>query len=326
MLTTLAILVGCALDLMLGDPRRVPHPVVGMGRTISWLEPRLRAAFPDTPAGCRSAGRVLACALPLATLCLSGGAVLLAGLASPWLAFALQCLMSWQCLAACELRRQTMAVRAPLLAGDLPAARAAVSMVVGRETAALDEAGVTRAAVETVAENASDGVVAPLLYLAVGGGPLALAYKAVNTMDSMVGYRNERYLDFGRAAARLDDAANWLPSRLAALLSVAAAPLAGLSARGAWRVWRRDRRRHASPNAGQIEAAFAGALGLALNGDATYFGRVVHKPVLGDATRAIEPDDIARANRLMLCASGLGAAALLGARSAVLAALFGGWA
>ena len=308
----LSVLVGFALDLALGDPRWLPHPVVGMGRTISWLEPRLRRAFPDTPAGRRAAGRVLAAMLPLATLALSAGLIALAWwLVGPWLAFALNCLMCYQALAARELWRQTMAVRTPLLAGDLPAARTAVSMVVGRETARLDEAGVARAAVETVAENASDGVVAPLLFMAIGGGPLALAYKAVNTMDSMVGYKNERYLDFGRAAAHLDDVANWLPSRLAALCAVLAAPLVGLSMREAWRIWRRDRRKHASPNAAQTEAAFAGALGLRLNGDATYFGRVVHKPTLGDATRPIEPDDIRRANRLMLAASGVALAACL---------------
>lgn len=313
--TVLPLLVGFALDLALGDPRRLPHPVVGMGRTIAWLEPRLRRAFPDTPAGRRHAGLVLAVVLPLATLVLSGGLVALAGLASPWLALVLQCLMCYQALATCELRRQTMAVRAPLLASDLPAARTAVSMVVGRETAQLDEAGVTRAAVETVAENASDGVVAPLLFMAIGGGPLALAYKAVNTMDSMVGYKNERYLDFGRAAARLDDVANWLPSRFAALCSVLAASLVSLSAPGAWRVWRRDRRKHASPNAGQTEAAFAGALGLQLNGDATYFGHVVHKPTVGDATRPIEPDDIVRANRLMLATSGVALVACVAVRA-----------
>lgn len=308
----LSVLVGFAIDLMLGDPRWLPHPVVGMGRTISWLEPRLRLVFPDTPTGRRAAGRVLAAALPLATLALSAGLLALAWwLVGPWLAFVLNVLMCYQTLATRELWRQTMAVRTPLLAGDLPAARTAVSMVVGRETAQLDEDGVARAAVETVAENASDGVVAPLLFMAIGGGPLALAYKAVNTMDSMVGYKNERYLDFGRAAAHLDDVANWLPSRLAALCTVLAAPLVGLSMCDAWRVWRRDRRRHASPNAAQTEAAFAGALGLRLNGDATYFGRVVHKPTLGDATRPIEPEDIHRANRLMLASTGVALAACL---------------
>lgn len=324
MLTTIAIACAFALDLVVGDPRFLPHPVVGMGRTITWLEGRLRAAFPDTPAGRRAAGRVLVCALPLATLALSLAVLLLAVRVSPWLAFALQVLMCAQSLATRELWRQTAAVRVRLEAADLPGARTAVSMVVGRDTAALDEAGVARAAVETVAENASDGVVAPLFYMALGGGPLALAYKAVNTMDSMVGYKTERYLDFGRAAARLDDAANWLPSRLAALLTCAASVLAGADARGAWRIWRRDRRRHASPNSAQTEAAFAGALGLRLAGDASYFGRVVHKPTIGDATRPIEPADIRRADVLMLLTCVLALVVFLAARTGVLV-LAGRW-
>lgn len=324
MLTTLAIACAFVVDLLVGDPRFLPHPVVGMGRTITWLERRLRAAFPDTPAGRRAAGRVLACALPLATLALATLALVLAARVSPWLAFALQVLMCAQSLATRELWRQTAAVRVRLEVADLPGARTAVSMVVGRDTAALDEAGVARAAVETVAENASDGVVAPLLYMALGGGPLALAYKAVNTMDSMVGYKTEEYVDFGRAAARLDDVANWLPSRLAALLTCAASALAGLDARGAWRIWRRDRRRHASPNSAQTESAFAGALGLRLAGDASYFGRVVHKPTIGDATRPIEPADIRRADSLMLLTCVLALAVLLAARTGVLA-LVGRW-
>lgn len=324
MLTALAIVCAFAIDLAVGDPRWLPHPVVGMGRTITWAERRLRAAFPATPAGLARAGRVLAAALPLMTFALSVGVLALASLASPWLAFALNVLMCAQALATRELWRQTAAVRKPLEAHDLAAARAAVSMVVGRDVDALDEAGVARAAVETVAENASDGVVAPLLYMALGGGPLALTYKAVNTMDSMVGYKNDLYRDFGRAAAHLDDVANWLPSRLAALMTVVAAPLCGLSAHAAWRIWRRDRRKHASPNSAQTESAFAGALGLRLAGDASYFGHVVHKPTIGDAARPICPDDIRRADALMLVTCALALVAFVGCR--VLAcAIAGGW-
>lgn len=308
-----ALVAGFLLDLALGDPRWMPHPVVAMGRAISWLEPRLRAAFPDTPAGRRNAGRVLACLLPIGSA-LAGMLVLgLCGIVSPWLRLAAEAFMCYQILATRELWRQTMAVLCCLRAGDLPAARTAVSMVVGRETARLDEAGVTRAAVETVAENASDGVVAPLVFMAVGGPVLGLAYKAVNTMDSMVGYKNDRYLDFGRAAARLDDAVNWVPARFAVLCLIVAAPMTGASASGAWRIWRRDRRKHASPNAAQTEAVMAGALGVRLAGDATYFGKVVHKPTLGDDLWPIEPQDIARANHLMLagCALALVACCLV---------------
>ena len=163
--------------------------------------------------------------------------------------------------------------------------------------------GVTKAAVETVAENAGDGVIAPLLCMLIGGAPLALTYKAINTMDSMLGYKNEKYLYFGRCAAKLDDAANWLPSRLAALLWVAAAALTGNSARGAWRIWRRDRRRHASPNSAQTESACAGALGVQLAGPAYYFGEYYDKPTIGDPLREIEPRDVLRANRMMYAES-----------------------
>lgn len=299
----LAIFLGFLLDLAFGDPRWLAHPVVGMGRTITWAEKRLRAAFPDTPQGRRRAGAVLAAALPLVTLVLSCGVLWLAHLVDWQLRLILETLMCYQALATCELRRQTLVVGQRLEEGDLPAARTAVSMVVGRDTACLDEAGVTRAAVETVAENAADGVIAPLFYMALGGGPLALAYKAVNTMDSMIGYKNDKYLDFGRAAARLDDVCNFVPSRLAALLMVCVCPFLGFDAGGAWRIWRRDWSLSTSPNSGQTEAACAGALGLRLLGDAFYFGKLVHKPAVGDDTRAIEVADIARANRLMLAAS-----------------------
>ena len=186
---------------------------------------------------------------------------------------------------------------------DLPAARKAVARIVGRDTQNLTVEGVTKAAVETVAENASDGVIAPLLYMLLGGAPLALTYKAINTMDSMLGYKNQKYLYFGRAAARLDDVANYLPSRLAGLLWVAAAALTGSSARGAWKIWRRDRRNHASPNSAQTESACAGALGVQLAGPAYYFGEYYDKPTIGDALRPVEPKDILRADRMMYAES-----------------------
>ena len=208
-----------------------------------------------------------------------------------------------QSLAARGLAEESRKVCDALRAGDLPAARSAVARIVGRDVEHLDEEGVAKAAVETVAENASDGVAAPLLYIALGGAPLALFYKAINTMDSMLGYRNDRYLYFGRAAARLDDAANWLPSRIAALFWVAAAALTGQDAAGAFRIWRRDARRHQSPNAGQTESACAGSLGIQLGGEAWYFGKRVEKSTLGDARRPCEPEDILRADRMMICAN-----------------------
>mgnify|MGYP004682323363 FL=1 len=303
MTTLLAVIAGFVLDLALGDPRWLPHPVVTMGRAISRAEGPLRRIFPQTPSGARWAGRVLAVALPVLFGLATWAVLALLGAVHPALRFIAEAWISYQLLAACELRRQSMAVARAFSDGGLAAARDAVGRIVGRDTSVLDAAGVARAAVETVAENASDGVIAPLFYLMIGGAPLGMAYKAVNTLDSMVGYKNDRYLDFGRASAKLDDALNWVPSRLAALFMVAACPPVRLDARGAWRIWRRDRRRHASPNSAQTESACAGALGLRLAGPAVYFGKLVDKPTIGDASRAIEWADIARANRLMLAAS-----------------------
>ena len=221
----------------------------------------------------------------------------------PLLGLAVQMFWCGQALAAKGLVQESTNVYRELTKPDLPAARIAVSRIVGRDTQALTAEGVTKAAVETVAENASDGVIAPLLYMLLGGAPLALTYKAINTMDSMVGYKNERYLRFGRAAAKLDDIANYLPSRIAALLWVAAAALTGNDARSAWRIWRRDRRNHASPNSAQTESACAGALNVQLAGPAYYFGQYYPKPTIGDAVRPIEPEDIRRADRMMYAES-----------------------
>ena len=317
MLTALAVLGGFGLDLLLADPAWMPHPVVGMGRAIAALEKRLRRLFPATPAGERAAGRVLAAALPLGTFALAAGALALAYRLHPAAGFALETLWCWQALALRGLADESGKVYAQLAKGDLPAARRAVSRIVGRDTGSLTAAGVTKAAVETVAENFSDGVAAPLFYLLIGGAPLGLAYKAVNTMDSMVGYKNQRYIDFGRAAAHLDDAANFLPARLAALLWIAAAGLGGFDAKNAWRIWRRDRLRHASPNSAQTESACAGALGVQLAGPAYYFGEYYDKPTIGDGSRPAEPADILRANRMLYLAGflalGLGLALRLGA-------------
>lgn len=299
----LAALCGFLMDLALGDPAWMPHPVVGMGKCIAALERGLRRAFPKTPRGELAAGAVLAALLPLGTLGLAAGALWLCGLAHPALRFALEAVWCWQALAMRGLRDESRNVYRALTGGTLEQARAAVARIVGRDTAALSAGGVTKAAVETVAENFADGVAAPMFYMLLGGAPLALTYKAINTMDSMLGYKNQKYLYFGRAAARLDDAANYLPSRLAGLLWVAAAALTGSSARGAWKIWRRDRRNHASPNSAQTESACAGALGVQLAGPAYYFGEYYDKPTIGDALRPVEPKDILRADRMMYAES-----------------------
>ena len=314
----LLMLGGFILDGIFGDPAWLVHPVVIIGKAITALEKFLRKRLPNTPEGERLGGRILAMALPVGTLLITGGVCWLFYRISPILGFAIELLWCAQALAAKGLAQESTNVYRELVKGDLPASRRAVSRIVGRDTAELTSEGVTKAAVETVAENASDGVIAPLFYMMLGGAPLALVYKAINTMDSMVGYKNEKYLNFGRAAAKLDDAANYLPSRIAALLWIASAALTDNDAKSAWRIWRRDRRKHASPNSAQTESACAGALNVQLAGPATYFGKYCDKPTIGDAVRAIEPGDILRANKMMYTASLLGLAAAVLVRILVL--------
>lgn len=294
------LLPAILLDLILGDPHWMPHPVRWMGAMIAGLEKVLRGLLPKTPGGERLGG-ILMALLVGGAFC-GGSALLLWVLAliSPWLAWGVEVWLTYQLLAARALERESMAVYPCLIRGDLPAARTAVSRIVGRDTQSLDEAGVAKAAVETVAENTCDGVVAPLIFLWLGGLPLGMLYKAVSTMDSMVGYRNARYQFFGWAGARLDDLFNLIPARLAGLsMCLAAAVLPGYSGRGALRVFLRDRKQHKSPNSAHTEAACAGALGIQLAGDASYGGKLVQKPTLGDPLRPVEPQDIPRACRLM---------------------------
>ena len=298
-----AVLGGFVLDALFGDPAWLPHPVVYMGKAISKLEKFLRPRLPKTPQGELLGGAIVAFCLPVGTFLLTGLVCWGAARLHPLLGLAVQMFWCGQALAARGLVQESTNVYKELKKPDLPGARKAVSRIVGRDTAELTAEGVTKAAVETVAENASDGVIAPLLYMLIGGAPLALTYKAINTMDSMLGYKNEKYLYFGRVPAKLDDAANYLPSRLAALLWVAAAAFTHNDAKGAWKIWRRDRRRHASPNSAQTESACAGALGVQLAGPAWYFGQYYPKLTIGDALRPIEPEDILRANRMMYVAS-----------------------
>ena len=303
MMTVWAVLGGFVLDALFGDPAWLPHPVVYMGKAISKLEKFLRPRLPKTPQGELLGGAIVAFCLPVGTFLLTGLVCWGAARLHPLLGLAVQMFWCGQALAARGLVQESTNVYKELKKPDLPGARKAVSRIVGRDTAELTAEGVTKAAVETVAENASDGVIAPLLYMLIGGAPLALTYKAINTMDSMLGYKNEKYLYFGRVPAKLDDVANYLPSRLAALLWVAAAAFTHNDAKGAWKIWRRDRRRHASPNSAQTESACAGALGVQLAGPAYYGGQYSPKLTIGDALRPIEPEDILRANQMMYVAS-----------------------
>lgn len=302
-----AILAGYLLDLCLGDPHSMPHPVRALGNLIVWLEKYLRPAGKKhaTERGERRAGVLFVCLVLLVTGSVAGAILWISRLGGIWIQTVVEAVMTYYLLAARSLRDESMAVCRKLEAGEIEEARYAVSMIVGRDTKPLSEAGIARAAVETVAENASDGVIAPLFYLAIGGPLLGWLYKAVNTMDSMVGYKNDRYLHFGRAAAKLDDLVNLIPSRLAALLLIVSAYLLRYDGKNAYRIWRRDRRNHKSPNSAQTESACAGALGLRLAGDAWYFGKLVPKPYIGDEIHPIEPQDIRRVNRLMYGAAGI---------------------
>ena len=295
----LALVIGFVIDFFVGDPHGFPHPIILIGKLISALEKGLRRLFPATPRGERWAGGVLWCITAGLATAVPAGTLFLCGLVSPWLRLAVESIMCWQILAARALEKESMLVYKALESGDIIASRKAVSMIVGRDTAALDDAAVTRAAVETVAENTSDGVVAPLLFLAIGGAPLGFFYKAVNTMDSMLGYTEPPFKNIGLIPAKVDDVLNFLPARLSALLMLAAGALLGMDVKNGWRIYRRDRRRHASPNSAQTEAMCAGLLGLRLAGDAWYHGVLHRKPFIGDPVREIRHDDIPRTCRLM---------------------------
>lgn len=309
------LLIGTFLDLLIGDPHSLWHPVQGIGWLITKTEQRIRGKLPD-----RIAGGFLAVIVAAASTAIPTMLLIIAGMISPWLRMALECVMCWQLLAMKSLKTESMKVYYALKRGDVDGpdgARYAVSMIVGRDTSVLDERGIIKAAVETVAENSSDGVIAPLLFIILFGIPGGFFYKSVNTMDSMIGYKNERYRHFGTAAAKLDDAVNFLPSRIAALAMILAAYLLpGYDGKNAYRIWKRDRRKHESPNSAQTESACAGALHVQLAGDAVYFGKKVKKPTLGDPDRPVETEDIRRANRLLYMMSflvlGAGIAALLG--------------
>ena len=301
-----ALILGFCLDLLIGDPHGIPHPVALIGKLIDVTEKGMRKAFPKTVRGENFAGAAIwlivvtvSTALPALLLWLAYGV-------SRWLGLALETIMCAQILATKSLRQESMKVYQALQTGDLEKARHAVSMIVGRDTQRLDEAGVARAAVETVAENTSDGIIAPMLFLAIGGAPLGLFYKAVNTMDSMLGYVEMPYKNVGLVPAKMDDLFNFLPARISALLMLAAGALLGLGGKNGWKIFKRDRYNHASPNSAQTESVCAGLLGLRLAGDAWYHGVLHKKKYIGDPLREIEPEDIPKACRLLYATAFLG--------------------
>jgi adenosylcobinamide-phosphate synthase len=271
-----------------------------MGFLIARGEPLLRRLLPGKE---RIAGTLLVILVTASVFFLSGALLFFARKVQPWAGFAAELMMCWLVLSPRALQIEGMKVYRKAVRGDLAGARKAVSMIVGRDTGELSMEQVIKAAVETVAENLSDGVIAPLFFLALGGPLLGMWYKAVNTLDSMIGYKNDRYLVFGRTAAKLDDLANRLPARISARLLIIAAALQGFNAKNAARIYRRDRNQHASPNSGHPEAACAGALGITLGGNARYFGKLHEKAVLGDDLRPVHAEDIKSAIRLMYTAS-----------------------
>lgn len=296
----ISIIAGYIIDLIIGDPYSIPHPVVAIGKLVTFCTDRL--LYNDSSvAGKRKNGLIMvlivlfACiAVPLCILYMAYRLHVAAGIV-------IESIMCWQILAAKSLKTESTKVETALERNDIEKARFNVSMIVGRDTENLDAEGITKAAVETVAENSSDGVIAPLFYMLFGGAVAGFLYKGINTMDSMVGYKNEKYIDFGRAAAKLDDIANFIPARISAFLMVISAFMLGYDAKNACKIFIRDRYKSTSPNSGQTEAACAGALGIELLGDACYFGRIVKKPSVGDALHKIAPCDINKANRLMYC-------------------------
>ncbi len=302
-LSTLAVLVGFVIDLIVGDPRWLLHPVVLMGKIITACEKITRKIFPKTKKGENFAGFVTVFIVVtisgiVPTLILWGCAKI-----NIWFYFAVEALMCWQILAVKSLKVESMRVHTALESDDLEGARKWLSYIVGRDTENLDETGIVKGAVETVAENTADGVIAPMIAILLGGAPLGFIYKAVNTCDSMIGYKNEKYKWFGTFGARLDDFCNFLPSRISALLLVDSAWLCGFNWKNALKIWKRDRRCHHSPNSAQTESAVAGALEIQLAGDAVYGGVVKTKPTIGDSLREIEMSDIKRANKLMTVAA-----------------------
>ena len=297
MISLAACVTGFILDFIFGDPAWIYHPVRIIGKGIELGERLLRRISGEKHL--TAAGAVLWLMIAGLSFLFPLGILLLAWKIHPGLCFALESFWCFQILAARSLCRESGKVYDRLQENDLPGARRAVSMIVGRDTESLTEEGVTKAAVETVAENTSDGVTAPLIYLMIGGAPLGFLYKAVNTMDSMLGYKNDKYLYFGRVPAGMDDIFNYIPARLTALLMIAAAYLTGLDGKNAWKIYRRDRKKHASPNAAQTESVCAGALRVQLAGDAVYFGKLYKKEFIGDSLRPIEPQDIRRTQRLM---------------------------
>lgn len=295
----LSVITGFIIDLIIGDPHGFPHPVIAIGKLIALLEKLFRKLFPKTKRGEEFAG--FAIWLVTVTICflIPFGILKACDLVSPWLRFGVESIMCWTIIATKSLKKEAMKVYRKVKDGSIEEARYAVSMIVGRDTERLDMTGVTKATVETVAENTSDGIIAPLIFMIIGGAPLGFLYKGVNTMDSMLGYVEEPYKNVGMFPAKADDVFNFLPARFSAVMMLLAGASMGLSLKQGWRIFKRDRYNHASPNSAQTESVCAGLLGVRLAGDAWYHGVLHRKKFIGDDVRPIVPDDIPLSCRLL---------------------------
>lgn len=299
MLHLAAIIAGFILDLIFGDPHWLPHPICLIGNLIGFIERNLRPRLEPNKGALLLGGALMVIIVLVISFVVPMAILLAAGMVSPWLAFALETLMCYQIFATKCLRDESMKVYTALHNHDLADARVKLSWIVGRDTQNLDEEEITKGAVETVAENTADGIIAPMFYMFLGGVPLAFLYKGINTMDSMVGYKNDKFLYFGRCAAKLDDLANLLPARITGLVMIGAAFVLGLDGKNAWKIFWRDRYNHLSPNSAMTESVTAGALNIQLGGDHFYFGKLVHKDTIGDDIRPVCPEDIVKTNRLL---------------------------
>lgn len=299
MISLIALLIGFILDLIFGDPYFLPHIIRFIGNLISKTEQVLRKIFKGSKRRELVGGVFLVIVVTVIPVVSTILILKICESISIYLRLSVESFICYQLLATKSLKDESMKVYKELKNNDLKGARYKVSMIVGRDTKELTEEGVTKATVETIAENTSDGIIAPMIFMIIGGAPLGLFYKAVNTMDSMVGYKNERYLYFGRLAAKLDDVLNYIPARISAFLMIITCIFTKMNLKNAYKIYKRDRYNHSSPNSAHTEAVCAGALGVKLAGDAYYFGKLYKKKTIGDALNSIKFEDIKRANKLL---------------------------
>ena len=299
MMTLGAIVAGFILDLIFGDPHWLPHPICLIGNLIGFLEKNLRRLLAPGKTALLLGGALMVVIVLSLSYAVPYAVLMLAEQVNPWLRFALETIMFYQIFATKCLRDESMKVYTALHNNDLEDARVKLSWIVGRDTKELTAEEVTKGAVETVAENTADGIIAPMFYMFIGGAPLAFLYKGINTMDSMVGYKNDKFLYFGRCAAKLDDVANFIPARITGILMILASYFLNMNSAGAWKIFWRDRYNHLSPNSAMTESVTAGALNIQLGGDHYYFGKLVHKDTIGDNIRPVVAEDIVAVNNLL---------------------------